>query len=518
MTMQNNHKFKDVIGGAISLTVSAVIVKIIGLIYKIPLSYILSDEGMGYFNSAYTVYIFFYIVSTAGIPKSISILTSKAESEGDSEGVSTVYKTAFGMFFVLGLIITFVLLIFAKPLSILIGSKGSYFTMLAIAPSIIFVSASGVLRGYFNGRFALLPIAVSEMISAVSKLVLGLLFAYIGYKFHLSFEIISALTILGITFGSFFSYAYLLLYKKVKMPEVERKSHPIVNKYRVRRSILEIALPITLTSSVGSLGGIVDLATIMNRLRFSGYTELQSGILYGNYTTLVLPMFNLIAIFVAPISSVILPIVSSSKFKKETEELNFFIKVLTLLSMACALSFLLIPEIILSVIFEDSSASMAAPLLRLFAPSVLFMSYLTVFNTVMEGVGKTRIPLISLIAGIIVKFFVSYITVGMSEYGIYGAAIGSLASYVVSFVISYFYMTFALKIKLNIMPSLLITGITGFVLLAPATRGIYKISSSNYVFLCLFSLIMIIYFLLNTYINSLCNKYNKKKLAKYTKK
>ena len=78
--MKNKMGNKSIVRGALSLTVSALIVKIVGLIYKVPLSYILSDEGMGYFNSAYTVYTFFYIICTAGVPKAISIITSSAES------------------------------------------------------------------------------------------------------------------------------------------------------------------------------------------------------------------------------------------------------------------------------------------------------------------------------------------------------------------------------------------------------------------------------------------------------
>ena len=69
------------ISGTLWLTLSAIILKLIGLIYKIPLSYLLGDEGMGYFNSAYTIYTFFYILGSAGIPKSISIITAKNEAE-----------------------------------------------------------------------------------------------------------------------------------------------------------------------------------------------------------------------------------------------------------------------------------------------------------------------------------------------------------------------------------------------------------------------------------------------------
>ena len=101
MKMFKSHE-KRVISGALSLTISALIVKAIGLIYKIPLSYILTDEGMGYFNSAYTVYTFFYIISTAGVPKAISIMTAEAEGAKNSERVLSIYKTATKIFFTFG--------------------------------------------------------------------------------------------------------------------------------------------------------------------------------------------------------------------------------------------------------------------------------------------------------------------------------------------------------------------------------------------------------------------------------
>ena len=85
----------NVIKGALSLTISTLIVKFLGLIYKVPLSYILSDEGMGYFNSAYTVYTFFYIICTAGVPKAISILTAKAEEDGKRESVTSQQHPTF---------------------------------------------------------------------------------------------------------------------------------------------------------------------------------------------------------------------------------------------------------------------------------------------------------------------------------------------------------------------------------------------------------------------------------------
>ena len=197
---KTNSYGKQLLGGTVLLMLSGIIVKALGLIYKIPLSYILSDEGMGYFNSAYTVYTFFYVICTAGIPKAISILISESEGEGNSKLVNSIYRVAFRVFGILGIIITLLFLLFSKPISAVIGNGNSLFSMIAIAPSVAFVCAAGVIRGYFNGIMSFVPIAVSEAISGASRLVLGLLFAIVGNRMGYDLSVVSALTILPCLF------------------------------------------------------------------------------------------------------------------------------------------------------------------------------------------------------------------------------------------------------------------------------------------------------------------------------
>ena len=334
MNMQRKKKYgSNIIEGAVSLTVSGLIVKILGLIYKVPLSYMLSDEGMGYFNSAYTVYTFFFIICTAGVPKAISILTSEAEGEGDMRKVKRIYRTAFNLFFIFGTAITVLFLLLAMPISKLIGNRGSYLTMLAIAPSILFTAAAGVIRGYFNGKLSFLPIAVSEIVGGVSRLLLGLCFAYIGYSLNSSLELVSALTVLGTTLGSFFSYAFLALIKEKEKKDENRwqKEKVLLFSPEIAKRIFAISIPITLTATIGSLNGIIDLAIIMKRLSRAGYSELQAAIFYGNYTTLAIPMLNLISTLIAPVSMILLPIVSKKSVKQNnarlSESISFTVRV-----------------------------------------------------------------------------------------------------------------------------------------------------------------------------------------------
>ncbi len=449
---------KGIINGAFSLTVSIIIVKALGLIYKVPLSYILTDEGMGYFNTAYTVFSLFYIICTTGVPKAISILVSEADSEGDTEKVTEIYTTAFKLFFIVGLIISTFFLVLSAPISILIGNKSSYYSMALIAPSILFVCSSGILRGYFNGHLKFFPIAISEIISGASKVILGLALAYLAKILGYGFEVISAFTILGTTLGSFFGFIYLYLTKQVYFRDNMKQKRTF--SLKLARKILKIAIPLTATSAIGSVSNIIDLTIIMKRLRSLGNTELQAAILYGNYTTLVIPMINLVATLLSPLSTVLLPLVSKQKNYPKSNELkdqiSLAFKVLLFISVPVSILFLLKSGDILSLIFEDSSAAMAAPLLSLVAPGIIFMSLLTVTNSVLEGMGNTKAPMISLIFASTVKIIVSYILIGRSDFGLLGASIGTTASYFVGMCISLYSLLSTRKIQTGIFKNFVV--------------------------------------------------------------
>lgn len=445
---------ENAVKGALILALSAIIVKFLGLIYKVPLSYVLSDEGMGYFNSAYTVYTFFYLVCTSGVPKAISILTSEAKSNGDDNSVNLIFRTAFILFFGFGIFMSILFFAIAKPLSAAIGSSGSYYTMLAISPSILFVCASGVLRGYYNGVLDFLPMAISEIISGISKLVFGLLFAFCGYKIKNDLTVISAMTIAGVTIGAFLGYIYLLLYKKAKYPPINSRQKCVYNiSKKVVIKIFKIAVPLTLTSVIGSISGIIDMSIIMKRLSSAGYSELQANILYGNYTTLALPMLNLITVFTSPASAVLLPIVSKSNVKYDTallsQRITATVKSLSFLIFPITVFFFFNSYDILSIVFDNSSAVLAAPLLTALAPGMIFMCFLTVINTSLEGMGSNKVPLLSLVIGSAFKIGISALLLQSDSYGMLGAPIGNTFSYLISFLISVTYLTVIKKIKIK---------------------------------------------------------------------
>ena len=174
--------FESILGGAVSLTMATLVVKVLGFLYKIPLAHILGSEGMSYFNGAYAVYSFFFVLCSAGIPKAVSIATTAARARGDGKTERRILTLSTLLFGAFGLALSVLVACLCKPLSLLVGIEGATEALFCISPSILFVTLGGVLRGALTGRQRLVPVAMSQVIEASIKLIFGTVFAIFSQK------------------------------------------------------------------------------------------------------------------------------------------------------------------------------------------------------------------------------------------------------------------------------------------------------------------------------------------------
>ena len=422
-----------------------IILKILGLIYKVPLSYILDDNGMGYFNSAYTVYTFFFMISSAGIPKAISILTPKYEAECNGSS-SVMFMSLYKMFFILGLVLSFLLILFSKLITSFLSIGGSYLSLCAVAPSVFFVCISGVIRGYFAGRSSFKFIAISELIAGGGKLVFGLVLAYVGFYIDLPSENIAALTIFGITLGSLLSFLYLK-HKLSSSGDINRVK--ISKKYVNISRVLKVSVPITLSSALISISSLIDLTIIMKGLTSNGYSELAAANLYGNYTTLTIPLFGVATTLINSICTAITPGISSSYAKNDREllcnNINNGIHLALFIAIPCSVLYFFFSKEILYMIFDSSSAVLGYAFLSVIAPSLIFLAPLSIINTTLEATEKTNVVLISLSFGALIKLLFTAGFIENESFGLLSAPIGTFFSYAASLLISYLYAKKQLK-------------------------------------------------------------------------
>jgi stage V sporulation protein B len=499
---------------------STIIVKLLGLIYKIPLSAILGDEGMGYFNSAYTVYAFFYLLCTAGVPKAVMILVSEANARGGKIDDGRILKIASLMFLILGALITTIFICFSSVLSRLIGNSKAAATMVAIAPSIIFISLSGVIRGYLSAKTKLLDVAVSQIIEGVGKLVIGLSFAEVGRRLFLPLEIISALTILGVSIGAFFGLVYLFVCSRL-VYEPSKEDNKRIKWSMVAKRLLSISIPITLSASVMSITNIIDLGLIMRSLTSIGYTENQANAMYGNYTTLAVPMLNLAISLITPISVAFLPSLTFAIIKQDNETLlnteTTSLDLTAFVSAPITLGLMTFPKEILDLLFKNSETEIGAALLLVLAPSVLFSSLLININTLLEALGRVNAPLISMIFGSLVKLMISNYLITETDLGILGAPIGTVVSYGVALIVSIIILSKDFKENIPFVSSYLPPFAIGYVSVTISRIFYEKIGGKTIMLIPSLLLCSLIYLTLSIFIWCLRNK-KIIKLAELTKK
>ncbi len=491
--------------GTISLSLAAIITKLLGVMYKVPLSYILGDEGMGYFNTAYAVYGFFYILCTAGVPKAVSLILG--EYEEDEASCTYILKKSTSIFLKVGIIACITMILLAPALVHIIGSKKSLYTVIAIAPSIIFVSISGVLRGYLNTEGNLVALALSQFFEAMIKLVSGLVLAWLGYNLRLQLSMIAALAVFGITLASIASCVYLYIRAFIpKRGDIAKQSVSISDK-TLRRRIGKIALPIAISSSVLNLSSMIDLAFIMQRLTDIGYSEGTANALYGNYTTLAVPMMNLVMALVTPIALAYFPKLSSYAYRGENREYSDCFKTLlhivSLISVPSFCVFLFYGFDVLDILFASYSSAVGAEMLSALSLGIYLLSALTVVNTGLEARGKIAITVVSLFIGSVVKSVVTYVLIGNSTFGMLGAPIGTVASYLVSLTISitafYHYCG-----KVNLCRFILLEPIVGFVSFCIPYKFVYTEGVFKNTFFSLFASVAIssfIYILLEFFMH-----------------
>lgn len=407
--------------GVVVLTVANLLVKAIGLLFKIPMNKVVGDTGMGYYTSAYTIYTFFYMISTSGLPIAVSILISESRTKGQLRQIKKIFRTTVALFFAIGLVGMLAMIFGADSFASMLKASPTSACIMAIAPTLFFICISSALRGYFQGFQQMVPTAVSELIEALCKLAVGIVLALYAIDQNYPIHIVAAYAAFGLTIGAGLGMIFLciskLLFKETRYTaefvEIAGVSDETTPTSKILARLVKVALPITISASVMSLTNMIDMVIVQRLLQETGMSQLEATTVYGNYTTLAVPMFNLPPVLVYPISAAIIPLLSvahSQGDKKRTRTImESALRVAVLIGVPCAFGMSALARPILSLFFRvESSVEMAYPLLRLLAPSSLFVCILSITNAILQACGKERKPVISMLCGAVVKVVSNY--------------------------------------------------------------------------------------------------------------
>ncbi len=433
MHTKPNTTKKVFFSGVLLLTLSTVLVKVVGLFYKIPMLSYLGSEGMGYFHSAYEIYAVFCIIATAGLPVALSVLISAALAEGKEREAERIWQISLTLFVLVGLIGSLLIWGFARPICRWIKSEDAFGCIVAIAPTLFFVCVSSAIRGYFQGYQKMLPTAVSQLLEALGKLIFGLLFAHFALKQGASVPALAAAAGWGITAGTILSTVYLA-FERIRFRQKADGRNKIefsLREHTVEKKLLKIALPITLGAFLISLTKVVDMSMILRRLQAIGYTSSEANEAYGSYTTLAISVFALLPTLLNSVSLPLVPILSSAIASgdriTEHKMIELSYRLNALIAIPASIGITLFAQPILSLLFTNQSKAVetAAPLLSILGISVFLSCMITATNSVLHAYREVKKPIYSTLAGVLTKAIAAYLLIGIPTIGLLGAPISS---------------------------------------------------------------------------------------------
>lgn len=456
---ENIKKGKSFLREAVILTVANFAVKIIGVIFKIPLTNELGDN-IGVFTAAYSIYAMLFMLSTSGLPVAVSKLVAASNEKGRGAEAKRITLLATIVFGILGLLFTVALIIFAPNIAEFTNHTESALAMRVIAPSLFFICVCSSVRGHFQGLHNMNPTAISQFIEAFFKFAVGLGAVIYAGKLGASVEVRAACAISGVTVGSVLGTIFVILYGKFsKKSRVDTSNKECASDRELLKLILVVALPVTLTAATLYFSQFLDTVVIVKFLVNSGENVENAQKLFSAYTGLSVPIYDLFpSTLIYPIGTSILPAVAGAlavkKMRRAGQLTEQAIRVSALIAVPCGVFLLVGGKSCISLIYgidnwsdiltmaDGSRVSLidsASVSLSILAVAMFFISTVSICNALLNAYGKAHLPLIAVSLGIVV-LIVSEIGLLLSPMGIYGAPMSSLICYAVVLIIDFWFM------------------------------------------------------------------------------
>ena len=451
-------------GGATILAVGIATVKIIGMLYKIPLVSVIGDAGYADFSNAYNIYSVLLTISTAGLPVALSKMVSEANTMGRRDQVHKVFRVALGAFLALGLISFFIMYFGAARLAGLMGDSMAADSIRVLSPAVVCVGCLAAFRGYAQGHGNMVPTAASQVIEALCKLVIGLALAVyllgLGRPEHEG----AAGAIAGVTVGTILALGYMV----VSFALQRRREDPCLDRSTdsaggILKTLLTIAIPITLTSSMVGIVTVIDSALVQSQLQkalltvpdswalyedFLDFGPLSAALaggadsaaaltaaeeasrsLYGNYAG-TLTIYNLPSSLMVAITASVIPAISAALARRSRKSARRIaaasLRMCAIAALPMGVGLLVLGEPIIRLLFRSLDPALAGALLSTLGVASIFVCVMMVCNSILQAYGFINLPVVIMLLGGVVKIAVNYNLVVMPQVGIYGAPMGNV--------------------------------------------------------------------------------------------
>ena len=470
---------KSFVKGAAILGVAGLIVKIIGAVYRIPLTNILQSgdlDGMIYYATAYPYYSWLLVISSAGFPTAISKLVSERVAVGDRQGATDVFRTALRLLALIGVVTTAILFFLSAPLAKLADVPNARYSLMALAPSLIIVSVMCAYRGYLQGMQMMSGTAVSQITEQAGKLIAGYALAIVFKKLFPEQPYYWAMgTLIGISISELLALIVIYVFylkNRRKLPSygLEKSEYTSDIFRKVGMSLLVIAVPITIGASIMPITGIADSIFIKRLLqaRYVGLgferelAETMAGDGFVALRSYVTPLINMPAVLTLALSMSLVPAIAPMVAARDRlgvrKAASTGMKLAMIVGAPCAAGLFVLGAPIMALLYHKVAEStdtyyisgfigqilrlspenpisiyaLSGGIMQISAIGVLFLSLVQTMTGIIQGMGRQRVPVYFLIIGGALKVISMLVLMKFTSLGVLGAAFSTVLCYAVA--------------------------------------------------------------------------------------
>ena len=406
--------------GAMILTIAGVIVKIIGAFSKVLVARILGGEGIGLYMMAYPIYQIIVSISAAGIPVAISIMIAEKLANRDMRGVQQVFNVSLRVLTLVGIIFSVGLYASAEWLikwNIITDSR-ALIPIQLLSPAIIVVTILSCFRGYFQGFQYMVPTGTSQVFEQIFRVgsMVGLHLAAGGATFATFPGVLAGLIVLVYFYRSQRSLRQQMLSEQNEEVPIERTSAVI-------KRLFALAIPVSMANIMLPMVSLIDTFIVPKRLMDIGYYLHEATTQFGYLTGMATSLIGLPIILTTSLAASLVPAVSEAHATENKgriiERASTAMKIANLFAIPACIGLCVLATPISQLIYATPNAG---PVIAVISLSIIFLGWQQITAGILQGLGRTIIPMLSIFIGLMVKAILDYQLTGSIELGINGAA------------------------------------------------------------------------------------------------
>lgn len=438
---------RDFIRGAVILSISGILVKLLGAALRIPIANKLG-EGMAYYNVAYTIYAIFLVLATAGIPVAVSRMVSERTAVGNRSGARKVFLTALKLMAVIGAAAFAICFFGADLIAFVIDIPGSQNSLRAIAPALCIVPLLAAFRGYFQGQQDMRPTAVSEVFEQVVRVAAGLGLGF--YLYDEGLDIAAAGATFGAVAGAMAGMCVIgaIYWRRCrqfgKAPErlTGEASLRSESTVEILKKIAWIAVPIVIGAEIMPLMSAIDTTLVVSRLKDTGWEASEALNLYNQYGAYCDTLISLPQTFTEAIAVSLVPSIAAffwqGRKDKVQENIRISMRMTMLLACPCAVGLFVLAKPILLLLYfnQRENALQAVPTLQVMTIGVILLAIVQTTTGALQSVGKQMKPVRNMAVGAVLKTVLTYVLVGIPTIHVRGAALGTSGAYLIALILN----------------------------------------------------------------------------------